>query len=104
MKLNKEQKRITKNLRSWYDTKYIDAGTKWYKDARTFCINLANEYDITCDKVVGVVSALSVGVSWDVNKRQATALIAAFYHVGNIDGVTLSTYKTQTCKALNILK
>lgn len=98
------KKQITKNLESWISAEYKYAGSIWYKNTHTFCVKLALKYNMPLSKIAGVVSAISVGVSWDVNKRQAESIVAAYYHVGNITGITLSTYKRQIQKALDILK
>lgn len=98
------EKRIMKNLESWISSEYKYAGGVWYKNAHKFCMDLSLKYGISLPKIVGVTSALSVGVQWDVNKRQAESIVAAFYHTGNVNGVTLSTYKRQIQKALDILE
>lgn len=99
--MNKKQ--ITKNLISWIDKKYYPDGRQWYRNANQYCQDMADAYEIPLSKVAGVMSALSVGVQWDVNQRQCSALIAAYFHTGRIDGLTLSTYKQQIRKALDIL-
>lgn len=49
----------------------IKQGTLWYINANEFAKQLSEEFNISLEKVAGIISALSVQKSWSVNKRIA---------------------------------
>lgn len=51
-------------------------GMNWYADANRFALHLASTYGVTVEKCAGVISALSPGITWETNKRDAEILIA----------------------------
>jgi hypothetical protein len=99
--------RITKKrLRAWIDlltAGHIARGKVWYSNANTFAERLGIEYSIPLERAVGVMAVLSVQNRWDVNKRDAEAMIRASYEGRDLDGVTAATYSSQKRKAVAIL-
>ena|ERR1700675_2014060 len=71
-------------------------GKQWYHEAHDFCLNLARDYNLPLDRVVGCLAALSPQCSWAVNKRATENLI-----VGRELGY--SGYKTNVATARAIL-
>ena len=53
-----------------------EAGARWYKDAQLRCASLAQDYGFRAWQVAGVIAAISPGNSWELNMRQAEALLA----------------------------
>jgi hypothetical protein len=98
---------IYKNLKSWLDDatpKHINEGSEWYHNAYKEAESIADECEtVNPMQVCGVIAALSAGVQWDVNKRQARALCIAHDQLKNVYGVAISTYKPQLKKAIRIL-
>jgi hypothetical protein len=71
-------------------------GECWYLGARRYAEHLAKEFDLPTDVVCGVIAALSPGVKWSQNKRDAANVLM-------FPDATVSTYAAQRDKALVIL-
>lgn len=98
--------RIHKRLHAWYtlaSAENVADGRAWYPNARAFAETVAERYGIPTHTVAGVISALSVAVRWESNKRQAEALCQAYADGWKLESVSLSTYKNQAAKAYRIL-
>lgn len=88
-------------LVSDYQLSQHDASRNWYIEANQFCIQLSQDFEISIDKVAGILSALSPGVNWPTNKRDAIYLIQA--HSGMKVGLhRFSTYGRNVQKAAAI--
>lgn len=102
----KLRKMVEARIRHWHGLAtacQIARGSVWYTEARAFCTVLATEYDVPYVRVCGVVAALSPAVYWELNKRQAEALIQAHAEGQDLGDVVLSTYGAQAAKARAIL-
>lgn len=53
-------------------------GATWYADARSQAESLADRYGITVAQAVGVIAAISPGLRWEINVRDAESLIRAW--------------------------
>lgn len=49
----------------------IYQGKMWYINARRFAEELSEEFNVPLNKIVGIISALSVQKRWDLNKKIA---------------------------------
>ena len=108
MNTDNEIKRLADICKGWYaisTSRQRATGSVWYPDALAFCWELADNHRMDTVKVTGVVAALSPAVYWDLNKRQAEALLQAYATGGmeSADQVVLSTYGRQAVKAKRIL-
>lgn len=74
-------------------------GLQWYQNANTETRFIAKENCIPVWKVAGIISALSVGVQWEANLREAEKLISTLAR-GRKSKV--STYGVQLQKAVDI--
>lgn len=93
---------IKKRLKAYYDLaspQALSDGKNWYQSAHDFAQALSDQYDISLLQVCGILSALSPGVQWDVNKRQTESLIKANYYNTALSDVAISTYSKQREKA-----
>lgn len=79
------------------------AGLSWYREARTFCQEVAKTYRVPLVRVCGVLAALSPAVYWDLNKKQTEDLVRAHSEGEDLSDVVLSTYGRQADKARMIL-
>ena len=52
------------------------AGVEWYQDGCAIAAQLADEYGVNVDQVVGVIAALSPQCEWSENLRRARELLA----------------------------
>ena len=50
-------------------------GINWYREANQFCSGIAFEHNLPLPVVVGILSAMSPGTSWEQNKKDAVNLI-----------------------------
>jgi hypothetical protein len=94
--------RLRTNLRKLYDEHVNEdihySGYYWYRAAHEWTHEVAHRYGVRPDVVAGIVAALSPGVTWDVNKRDAVALIEYFKGVRETEP-TVSTYYHNVRKA-----
>lgn len=81
----------------------ISRGLNWYKQANTFCKEVAHNTGLKIETVAMVVSALSPAVSWELNKIQAEQMCNAFRDGLPLETVTTSTYENNRLKAWDIL-
>lgn len=81
----------------------LKRGLNWYKEANTFCKEVAHNTNLKVETVAMVVSALSPAVSWELNKIQAEQMCNAFRDGLPLDTVTTSTYENNRLKAWDIL-
>lgn len=82
----------------------LKRGLNWYKQANTFCKEIAHNTGLSVETVAMVVSALSPAVSWELNKIQAEQMINAFRDGLSLETVTTSTYESNRLKAWDILQ
>jgi hypothetical protein len=64
-------RRVVNNLHRYYDlctSEEIDKAKDWYNETHTFCVGLSLEYNVSLYKVVGVFSALSPQLEFNLNK------------------------------------
>jgi hypothetical protein len=80
------------------------AGLVWYADAKVFAQEVAKEYGLDLDRVVGVLAVLSVQNRWDQNKVDTENLIRAFAEGIDLSTVSVATYSGQKHKAIAILR
>lgn len=84
----------------------LTEGKNWYIEAHNFAFILSQTYQINLDKVCGIVAALSPGVTWEQNKRDAEVLAQAYdlnLHNEVRDHHYFSTYGQNVMKAIDIL-
>ncbi len=75
------QTKIRKNLLDVYGAAThtdIRGGLDWYAEANQDCERVALQYGVTLEVVVGVVAAISPGLSWELNIKQAEQLVTAY--------------------------
>jgi len=93
-------------LSGWWDecTPFVrDAGRRWYPKAHQWVLDVVTRHRINPHKVAGITSVLSPGVEWGINQWQTEKLIQAYKSHGDLEQVTLSTYRPQWWKAYRIL-
>lgn len=101
---------ISKNILNMYtralDTAVYQNGLDWYNEANTLANTLATEYKQDITKVAHVISTLSPACTWEINKRNATAMIKNYYIRGlaGAKGTVVSTYGQNKKKAIRILQ
>ncbi len=101
---NKASKRLTSYfMKATAEEGY--QGLMWYSTAHQFAKELAKQYKLPLETVTSVISVLSPAVVWDINKRDAKALIKAYYSRGFLGATatTVSTYNQNKRKAISIL-
>lgn len=57
---------------------------KWYHAAHSFCLDLAIEYGVEFERVIGVVAAVSPRMPWLRNKNVAEKIIATYLDYENL--------------------
>lgn len=74
-------KRYERNLLRCFDSAnshlYRD-GITWYPRANDFARKLSLKFHISLESSCGVIAALSPGLNWEVNKREATLLLSDY--------------------------
>ena len=80
----------------------IDTGLNWYKVANKLCREMALKYDLRLSQVVGIVSALSPGTSWERNLIDAVALIDGLSNGIDVYDIVVTTYSINKFKAYDI--
>lgn len=45
-------------------------GKKWYQEAHDYCKELSEQFNVSIEKVIGVISSLSPRREWSLNMRQ----------------------------------
>lgn len=78
------------------------SGMNWYNDGHEFCKELATKYNLSLSQVCAVVSALSPGTNWEVNKRDAIGLIESYLDLRKYKH-KFTTYGANVVKAQKIL-
>lgn len=78
------------------------SGKDWYRQANEFCRSVATKYDIELPVVCAILSALSPGTNWEVNKRDCEGLIVA--NKGGKYRFRFTTYGQNVIKAQRIYK
>jgi hypothetical protein len=56
----------------------VEAGRRWYRDARAWCLRVARETGLPVERVAGAVAALSPRCKWSINKRWARRVCRAW--------------------------
>jgi hypothetical protein len=83
----------------------VEAGTRWYKEAREFCEQLADKSNgkVHWTTVAAIVAVLSPGVTWDRNKLDAEDLILKYLTKGKkVNPYRYATYPVNVSKAEDI--
>ncbi len=98
---------MTRRILARYDSatpQQLDAGTRWYREARTFAADLARETPYSFEQVAHVIAALSPQVSWEKN-QETTHLVIEAYSTGQRDGKVAGYpgYTANTDKSFRIL-
>ena len=78
-------------------------GVSWYRSALVQCEEIADEYSMRVNTVIGVMAALSPNNRWEYNVRNTWAMIDAWCNQRDIDSFKVSTYSTMKRKAWSIL-
>lgn len=78
-------------LSSDYD---LLVGTQWYTIAHGIARNIADHYDLSLSKIIGVIAALSPNIQWEVNLDDTLKIL---------DGGNPSAYGKNISKAFDIL-
>ena len=78
-------------------TQELSAGLAWYQDAHDWCKDIAIQYELSLETVVGIVAALSPACAWEKNLADALAIIQ------HEELAMVSTYGLNKDKALMIL-
>lgn len=105
----KPQTKYVRNILKMYGQTPIGlakSGKEWYLRAHYFARTLSEKYKVSLDKVCGVISCLSAGVSWETNMNDATKFIAS-HSLGllareSMDAHNYSTYSANVFKAERI--
>ena len=79
-------------------------GVSWYRSALVQCEDIADEYSMRVNTVIGVMAALSPNNRWEYNVRNTWAMIDAWCNQRDIDSFKVSTYSTMKRKAWSILE
>lgn len=77
-------------------------GRYWYLEAFNHANELAARYKITTERAAAVLAALSPGIKWEVNKRDAEKTLKFWVGIDK-RAPQVSTYKANFRKALAIL-
>lgn len=95
------KKAANKILKVYYaaDSEAHAVGMVWYEEAHQFCLGLSSKYAVDLSKVVGILSALSPGCTWDQNKKDTISALEHFIHGTPIK---VSTYGQFVLKARRI--
>lgn len=97
------------HIRTWYrqSTRLeFDEGRAWYDDAYKVCVNIASDYNMGIDTVVGVLAALSPRNHWERNVADCEALCKWYRTtMGGIRGESpkVATFDCNKRTALRIL-
>ena len=95
-----------KKLQGWIkllSARHIAKGETWYADAHVFAEEVAKQYSLPVEKVIGILAVLSVQSRWDVNKRGCDAFCRAHHEGLDLADVSCATYDLQKRKAIEIL-
>jgi hypothetical protein len=102
---NNQLLKVSKSLDKYFNLsndEQIADGLNWYKDANSFCIETAKQFNTTSSVVASIVSALSPRNKWRTNlKDTITVLDAVKNNLGPTD-VKVSTFHTNKFKAFAI--
>lgn len=98
------QTRYTKNIKSVLKlakpNDFIQ-GAAWYKEARLFCFDVSQRYNVSFRKTCAILAALSPRNKWQRNKLDAEGLIS--YLAGYSKTMpTCSTYGNMVQKAIRL--
>jgi len=74
----------------------IEAGKQWYLNARIICRKISKQYHVPFIKVCGILSALSVGTSWEQNIKDVKGFLGSEFY-------KCTTYGANVRKAESIL-
>jgi len=85
------------------EARYQAHGRMWYQNAHTFAKELAKMYDISLEKVCGIIAVLSPQNRWGTNKRDAEAMCKAYAAKIDLKRIVVATYPQQKAKAIAIL-
>jgi len=67
------QKYVSLYHRATYEQRLL--GTAWYPNAQKEIKNLAAKYRLSLETIAGVTAAISPGLNWDINLKQAEMLL-----------------------------
>ena len=100
------RQKIRKNLITLMQdamTSEIIEGIEWYAKANKFAVDLSREYDVSVDKIVGVISALSPRNKWHTNLANTRTVVDAWVNGKGPQDVKVSTFHANKYKAFHIL-
>lgn len=95
-----------RNILKVYDkatAEEVEAGISWYARAKSKCEVIAETNSLALTTFTGVVSALSPNNKWVRNINDATGMVQVYRVGGNVEEVTVCTYKSMRAKAWSIL-
>lgn len=95
-----------RKLQGWIkllSARHIAKGKTWYSDAHCFAEEVAKQYSLPVEKVIGVLAVLSVSNRWDLNKRNCEAFCRAHHEGLDLADIPCATYDSQKAKAIEIL-
>lgn len=95
-------KEFKTNIVKWFNktnSDNFDNGMAWYRDAHNFAKYLSKKHNVSLEKTIGVISALSPNNKWDRNKIDTDKFLMS----PSID-TKVCTFKQQRQKALDILE
>lgn len=79
----------------------IDAGKRWYRDARLFAYHLSKKYNVPFKNTCAVIASLSPRNRWERNKIDAENLI--LWSKGLSSRPKFATYNAMVSKALDCM-
>jgi hypothetical protein len=77
----------------------IQAGLSWYPNTHAACKDLAYQFSLPLESVIGVVAAISPGLRWERNLEYASKLISLF-QAGNHEA--MFSYSVYGSRSINV--
>ena len=93
---------VSKNLDKYFNLatdEQITEGLAWYKEANTFCIETAKQFNVAPSLVASVVSALSPRNKWRNNLKDTLSVLDAVSKGLGPTDIKVSTFHTNKFKA-----
>jgi hypothetical protein len=93
---------VSKNLDKYFNLatdEQIADGLLWYKEANTFCIDTAKQFNVSPSLVASIVSALSPRNKWKTNLKDTLTVLDAVSKGLGPNDVKVSTFHTNKFKA-----
>jgi hypothetical protein len=96
---------VSKNLDKYFNLatdEQIADGLLWYKEANTFCIETAKQFNVAPSLVASIVSALSPRNKWRNNLKDTLSVLEAVSKGLGPTDIRVSTFHTNKFKAFAI--